>query len=180
MKRKDKNSFIPFFILPLLLIAPNSLPGLLCVISQLGHSNPFKYAAACIKNLIKNIFSRFCLNIDWFNVPAFYDFKFSNSQLTTVYRSSSGPLQSEFEVVLAKMFHEFSFLIKQKQQKWPSMIFTPFYFPMIYVSSVAFLHPHTLSTTHPTHEKKMPAPPSHTHRHTCHSFDANPFLYFWG
>lgn len=32
----------------------------------------------------------------------------------------------------------------RKQQKWPSMIFTPFYIPMIYVSCVAFrLHPHT-------------------------------------
>lgn len=38
---------------------------------------------------------------------------------------------------------------------------------MIYVSSVAFLHPHVvLSTSHPTH-KNEPAPPSHTHQHRC-------------
>lgn len=60
----------------------------------------------------------------------------------------------------------------RKQQKWSSMIFTPFYIPMIYVSCVALLlHPHTLPSPPPDdiRVEKMPAPPARTHWLSCHT-----------
>lgn len=185
MKRKDKSSFIPFSsFLPLLLIAPNSLPGLLCVISQLGHSNLFKYAAACIKNSFENDCRLYC-TVEWFHVPAFYDLNFSNSQIASFDFKSVG--SSLFTEKLGKFSYRkwlsiFFFILEiAKTTKMAVNDIHPFLFSHDLCSFCSFSSP-SYDIAPETRKKDARTTLTYTSTHMSYAvdFDANPFLYFWG